>query len=436
MSTHESSAAAPLPTDRSVALLEEARTVIPGGVNSPVRAFAAVEGSPPFIAKGEGAWMTDADGNRYLDLVGSWGPLILGHAHPVVLQAIALAAASGTSFGAPTEGEVAFARDICEAHPCIDMVRLCSSGTEATMHAIRLARGFTGRDRIIKLDGHYHGAHDAVLVAAGSGVVTFAQPGSPGIPQATANLTLTAPWNDLAAIRAHLERYDDVAAIIFEPVPGNMGCLPPAGGYLDGLRELSREHGVLLIVDEVMTGFRLARGGACERLGIDADLVCLGKVVGGGLPLAAFGGRRDIMARLSPQGPVYQAGTLSGNPLAVAAGRATLAELTPDVYARLEVIGDRIEAGIRPVVDELGLSMTRLGSMLTIFFRSEAPTHFAEVKCCDLDAFGRFHRECLNRGVYLPPSQFEAAFLPACLTDADIDYAVAGITGALRAVQL
>ena len=422
--------------DRSVALLDAARTVIPGGVNSPVRAFNAVDGSPPFIAKGEGPWMTDADGNKYLDLVGSWGPLILGHAHPVVLQAIAHAAAHGTSFGAPTEGEVDFARDICDAHPCIDMVRLCSSGTEATMHAIRLARGFTGRDRIIKLDGHYHGAHDAVLVAAGSGVVTFAQPGSPGIPAATANLTLTAPWNDLDAIRAHLERHNDVAAVIFEPVPGNMGCLPPAPGYLDGLRALTREHGVLLIVDEVMTGFRLSRGGACERLNIDADLVCLGKVVGGGLPLAAFGGREEIMTRLSPQGPVYQAGTLSGNPLAVAAGRATLAELTDDVYARLEVIGERIEAGLRPEVEALGLSMTRLGSMFTIFFRSEAPTHFAEVKTCDMAAFGRFHRACLNHGVYLPPSQFEAAFLPACLTDDDIDFAVAGITAALKAVRL
>jgi glutamate-1-semialdehyde 2,1-aminomutase len=421
---------------RSEALLEAACMVIPGGVNSPVRAFAAVEGSPPFITKGEGAWMTDADGHRYLDLVGSWGPLILGHARPEILEAIAKAAASGTSFGAPTAGEVDFARDICSAHPSIDMVRLCSSGTEATMHAVRLARGFTGRDRILKLDGHYHGAHDAVLVAAGSGVVTFAQPGSPGIPAATANLTLTAPWNDLDAIRAHLDRYDDVAAVIFEAVPGNMGCLPPAPGYLDGLRALTREHGVLLIVDEVMTGFRLARGGACERLGIDADIVCLGKIVGGGLPLAAFGGRREIMARLSPQGPVYQAGTLSGNPLAVAAGRATLAALTPEVYARLETVSARLEAGIRPVVDELGLSMTRLGSMLTIFFRAEVPTHFAEVKCCDLDAFGRFHRACLNRGVYLPPSQFESAFLPACLTDEDIDFAIAGITDALRSVVL
>ena len=431
------SPAAPSPThEQSDALLAAARTVIPGGVNSPVRAFSAVEGNPPFIARGQGPWMTDADGHRYLDLIGSWGPLILGHAHPAVLQAITEAAAAGTSFGAPTAGEVHFAQEICAAHPCVDMVRLCSSGTEATMHAIRLARGFTGRDRIIKLDGHYHGAHDAVLVAAGSGVVTFAQPGSPGIPAATAGLTLTAPRNDIAAIQAHLDRHDDVAAVIFEPVPGNMGCLPPAEGYLDALRALTKERGVLLIVDEVMTGFRLARGGACERLGIDADLVTLGKVVGGGLPLAAFGGRREVMARLSPQGPVYQAGTLSGNPLAVAAGRATLAALTPEVYDRLEAIGARLEAGLRPVVEALGLSMNRLGSMFTIFFRRTAPTHFDEVKTCDMDAFGRFHRACLDRGVYLPPSQYEAAFLPACLTDDDVDFAVAGITAALRSTRL
>jgi len=417
-------------------LLDDARSVIPGGVNSPVRAFAAVEGSPPFIASGSGAWMTDADGHRYLDLVGSWGPLILGHAHPAVLAAISSAAASGTSFGAPTAGEVAFAHDICEAHPCIDMVRLCSSGTEATMHAVRLARGFTGRDRIIKMDGHYHGAHDSVLVAAGSGVITFARPGSPGIPAATANLTSTVPWNDLDAVAAQLERHDDVAAVIFEPVTGNMGCVPPHPGYLEGLRRITREKGVLLIVDEVMTGFRLARGGACERLGIDADLVCLGKVVGGGLPLAAFGGRRDVMAHLSPQGPVYQAGTLSGNPLAVAAGRATLAELTPDAYDRLEAIGARLEAGLRTEVEAAGLSMNRLGSMFTIFFRAQAPTHFEEVKSCDLKAFGRFHRAALDRGVYLPPSQFEAAFIPVCLTDQDIDFAVAGILAAVRAVRL
>lgn len=421
---------------RSQSLLARARTVIPGGVNSPVRAFRAVDGDPPFIVHGEGAWMTDADGHRYLDLIGSWGPLLVGHAHPTVQAAIAEAAAHGTSFGAPTEGEVHFAEDICAAHPCVDMVRLCSSGTEATMHAIRLARGFTGRDRIIKLDGHYHGAHDSVLVAAGSGVATFAQPGSPGIPAATAGLTLTAPWNDLDAIRAHLDRHNDVAAVIFEPVTGNMGCIPPAPGYLEGLRALTQERGVLLIADEVMTGFRLARGGACERLSLHVDLVTLGKIVGGGLPLAAFGGRAEIMAKLSPQGPVYQAGTLSGNPLAVAAGRATLQLLTPELYDRLDDIGARIEAGLRPVIEELGLSMNRMGSMFTVFFRGKAPQHFEEVKECDLKRFGRFHRAALERGVYLPPSQFEAAFLPAILTDEDVAFAVDALTGALRASAL
>jgi glutamate-1-semialdehyde 2,1-aminomutase len=424
-------------TSRSSALLDEARAVIPGGVNSPVRAFAAVEGDPPFFVRGEGTWMTDADGNRYLDLVGSWGPLLLGHAHPAVLAAIHEAAASGTTFGAPTEGEVRFAEELVAAHPVLDMVRLCSSGTEATMHAVRLARGFTGRDRIIKLDGHYHGAHDSVLVAAGSGVATFARPGSPGIPAATAGLTLTAPFNDVAAIRAHLERHSgEIAALIAEPVTGNTGCIPPHEGYWEAVRALCTEHGVVLIIDEVMTGFRLARGGACERLGIDADLVTLGKIVGGGLPLAAFGGRREIMERLSPSGPVYQAGTLSGNPLAVAAGRATLALLDEALYARLEELSATLDAGIRPAVERAGLSMHRVGSMFTIFFRNTPPTDFLGVKQCDLDAFGRFHRAALERGVYLPPSQFEAAFVPATLSDADLSHAIAGITAAIAAVAL
>ncbi len=422
-------------TSRSTALLERAHAVIPGGVNSPVRAFAAVDGDPPFFASGAGTWATDADGNRFLDLVGSWGPLLLGHAHPVVLAAIQEAAASSTTFGAPTEGEVLFAEELCGAHPVLDMVRLCSSGTEATMHAIRLARGFTGRDHIIKLDGHYHGAHDSVLVAAGSGVATFARPGSPGIPAATAGLTLTAPFNDVDAIRAHLEAHE-IACVIAEPVTGNTGCIPPRPGYWDEVRALCTAHGALLIIDEVMTGFRLARGGACARLGIDADLVTLGKIVGGGLPLAAFGGRRAVMEKLSPSGPVYQAGTLSGNPLAVAAGRATLGLLDDALYARLEELSARFDAGVRPAVEAAGLSMHRVGSMFTIFFRKTAPVDFAEVKECDLAAFGRFHRAALEQGVYLPPSQFEAAFLPATLSDADLSHAIAGITAAIAAVAL
>jgi glutamate-1-semialdehyde 2,1-aminomutase len=418
---------------KSAELLQRARQVIPGGVNSPVRAFGAVGGDPPFIVKGAGARMTDADGKVYIDLIGSWGPLILGHCDPDVMAAVRDALDNGTSFGAPTPGEVAFAEELCAAHPALDMVRLCSSGTEATMHALRLARGFTGRDTIIKLDGCYHGAHDSVLVAAGSGVITFAQPGSPGIPVATAGLTLTAPFNDLAAVEAHLDAHD-VAALILEPVAGNMGCLPPADGYLAGLRVLCSAHGALLIIDEVMTGFRLALGGACERYGIDADLVTLGKIAGGGMPLAAFGGRREIMSRLSPLGPVYQAGTLSGNALAVAAGRATLAKLSPSLYGRLEHIGARVEASLRPTLVALGLSMNRVGSMFTIFFRSTPPTHFEQVKECDMAAFGRFHRAALENGIYLPPSQFEAAFLSVVMTDELVDELIRGLLAALKQV--
>lgn len=416
--------------ERSSALLKAARERIPGGVNSPVRAFNAVGGEPPFIARASGCWLYDEDGARYLDLIGSWGPMILGHADPRVLAAIGEAAANGTSFGAPTAAEVYFAEELCAAHPALDMVRLCSSGTEATMHAIRLARGFTGRDRIIKIDGCYHGAHDSVLVEAGSGVVTFAQPGSPGIPAAVAALTLTAPFNDADAVRALLEAHE-VAAVILEPVAGNMGCVPPGEGYLDALYEACQAAGALLILDEVMTGFRLSRGGACGRFGVKADLVTLGKIVGGGLPLAAFGGRRDVMEHLSPAGPVYQAGTLSGNPLAVAAGRATLAALTDEVYARLEAIGAQIDAGLRPTVEAKGLSMSRVGSMFTIFFRPEAPTSFAEVKECDLEAFGRFHGAALSAGVYLPPSQFEAAFVAATMTDEEVSFLIAGLKKAL-----
>ncbi len=417
---------------RAEQLLEEACRHIPGGVNSPVRAFGAVDGNPPFISGGKGAWIEDVDGHRYLDLVGSWGPLILGHAHPTVVLAAVAAIQRGSSFGAPTEAEVRFAEELVEAHPVLDMVRLCSSGTEATMHAIRLARGFTDRDVIIKIDGCYHGAHDAVLVKAGSGVATFAKPGSPGIPDAVAALTRTAPFHDLQTVERHLER-GDVAAVILEPVPGNMGCIPPDADYLEGIGSLTRAHGALLIIDEVMTGFRVARGGACERYGIEADLVTLGKIVGGGFPLAAFGGRREIMAKLSPAGPVYQAGTLSGNPVAVAAGRATLALLTDAVYEKLEATGEAIEARLRPELTRLGLSMSRVGSMFTIFFRGTAPRCFSEVAECDLERFGRFHRAALGAGVYLPPSQYEAAFLPAGLTEAETDRLVEGIIAALGA---
>ncbi|MCB9764710.1 MAG: glutamate-1-semialdehyde 2,1-aminomutase [Alphaproteobacteria bacterium] len=409
-------------------LLAQARRVIPGGVNSPVRAFSAVEGDPPFIDRGEGVHLYDVDGNRYIDLVGSWGPLILGHAHPFVVDAVRAAMARGASFGAPTEAEVRFAEDIVAAVPSVEQVRLVSSGTEATMHALRLARGFTGRDAVLKLDGCYHGAHDTVLVSAGSGVATYARPGSPGI---LAPATLTAPFNDLDAAVARLEAHP-VAAVILEPVAGNMGCVAPAPGYLEGLREACTAHGTLLIFDEVMTGFRLALGGAQERFGVTPDLTCLGKIVGGGLPLAAFGGRREIMQRLSPVGPVYQAGTLSGNPLAVAAGRATLQLLRePGFYDHLEHISEGLEARLAGPVARAGASLSRVGSMMTLFFRATPPRRFAEVKECDFERFARFHRACLEEGVYLPCSQYEAAFLPALLTDEDLDQTAAAIARAL-----
>ena len=417
--------------NRSNQLLRRAKHVIPGGVNSPVRAFRAVKGNPPFITSASGCWMTDVDGFRYLDLINSWGPMILGHCHPVVLESIQQAALHGSSFGAPTENEVLFAEELCEAHPALDMVRLCSSGTEATMHAIRLARGYTDRDHIIKIDGCYHGAHEGVLVKAGSGVATFAQPGSPGIPSSVAELTLTAPFNDLEIVEKHLKKYK-IAALILEAVPGNMGCISPAEGYLSGLENLCHQYGTLLIIDEVMTGFRLARGGACEKYSINADLVCLGKIAGGGLPLAAFGGRREIMAHLSPQGSVYQAGTLSGNPLAVAAGRATISLLNDDFYHKLERISAKVDHQLRSLVESRGLSMNRIGSMFTIFFRSSVPSAFHEVKECDFEAFSSFHRQALDNGVYLPPSQYEAAFLSGAMTDLDIVHLEQGIQCALE----
>jgi glutamate-1-semialdehyde 2,1-aminomutase len=418
-------------TKRSEYFLSRAKQVIPGGVNSPVRAFNSVKGNPPFIVSASGCYMIDEDGNKYLDLIGSWGPMIVGHAEPTVLAAIQQAAKSGSSFGAPTSAEVIFAEKLCEAHPVLDMVRLCSSGTEATMHALRLARGFTGRDHIIKIDGCYHGAHDSVLVEAGSGVATFAKPGSPGIPSAVANLTLTAPFNDLEIIEKHLTTHS-VAAVILEAVPGNMGCIIPQKGYLKGLQHLCQEHGTLLVIDEVMTGFRLAKGGACQYFDIEADLVCLGKIVGGGLPLAAFGGRREIMEHLSPLGAVYQAGTLSGNPLAVAAGLATISQLNTEFYKELESKSQQIEDRLVPLIEKYDLSFARVGSMFTIFFRSSCPDHFDQVKTCNFDQFGQFHQLALRNGVYFPPSQYEAVFLSNSMKQEDIDLLVNAVTKALQ----
>lgn len=419
---------------RSDALLSRANAVIPGGVNSPVRAFKAVGGRPPFIARGEGVTLWDEDQKAYLDCVCSWGAMALGHAHPAVVEAIEKAARAGTSFGAPTAREVDLAEAICERVPSVEQVRLCSSGTEATMHAIRLARGATGRDLVVKMDGCYHGAHDALLVGAGSGVATFAIPGSPGIPAPVAAQTLVIPFNDLEAAAAVFEKHgENIAAVILEPIAGNMGCIPPLPGYLEGLRSLTQNHGSVLIFDEVMCGFRVARGSAQERYGVTPDLTTMGKIVGGGLPLAAFGGRSEIMDKLAPRGPVYQAGTLSGNPLAVAAALATLELLTPAVYERWEALGQRVEDEFLAPAAAQGLSFHRVGSMWTLFFKAETPHDFASVKSGDLDRFAQFFRSALKNGIYLPASQFEAVFLSAAMSDEQTTQLIDGLTQSLQA---
>ncbi len=398
----------------SKALHARAQQRIPGGVNSPVRAFRAVGGEPVYIARGEGPYVWGADGTRYIDYVGSWGPMILGHAHPGVVKAITDAAAFGTSYGAPTEREVLFAEAICEALPSIEMVRLCSSGTEACMSALRLARGFTGRNRVVKFEGCYHGHADFLLVKAGSGAATFGVPDSAGVPADTARNTLTARYNDLASVEALFAAHgDDIAAVIVEPVVGNMGCVPPREGFLEGLAALCQKHGALFVVDEVMTGFRLGLTGAQGRYGIRPDLTTMGKVVGGGLPLAAFGGRRDVMMKLAPLGPVYQAGTLSGNPVATAAGLATLAELRrPEIYEALERTGAALEAGLVEAAAraDVKVAVQRVGAMWTVFFGVDAVTDWESASKADTKAFARWHGAMLKRGVYLPPSQWEAAF--------------------------
>jgi glutamate-1-semialdehyde 2,1-aminomutase len=403
---------------RSEELFRRAKQVIPGGVNSPVRAYRAVGGNPPFIARGEGSRIFDVDGNEYIDYVGSWGPLLLGHRHPEVIHALERALTMGTSFGAPTEGEVELAEAIRDAVPSIEMARLVSSGTEATMSAIRLARGFTGRDLIVKFEGCYHGHVDSLLVKAGSGVATLGIADTAGVPKAFCDTTVALPFNDAGvveeAFRAHGDR---IAAVIVEPVAGNMGCVPPAPGYLQALRDITARHGALLIFDEVMTGFRVAFGGAQQRYGVRPDLTTLGKVIGGGLPVGAYGGRRDIMDRVAPSGPVYQAGTLSGNPLAVAAGLATLRHLKahPEIYASLEA-----RAATLCAAAPAGITVNRVGSMFTFFFTDRPVTGYESARRSDANRFGRFFRAMLDRGIYLAPSQFEAAFLSAAHTDEDI----------------
>ncbi len=418
---------------RSQAIFERACAVIPGGVNSPVRACRSVGVDPVFVARGQGASITDADGNRYIDLIGSWGPLILGHAHPEVLEAIAGAMAAGTTFGAPTEIEVRFAEALRAAVPSMEMVRAVSSGTEATMSALRLARGFTGRPKIVKADGGYHGHADCLLVAAGSGAATLGIPGSAGVPEGAARDTIVVPYNDLSAVERALAG-GDVAAVIVEPVAGNMGLVEPAAGYLEGLRALTSRAGSVLIFDEVITGFRVAYGGAQARYGVTPDLTTLGKIIGGGLPAAAFGGRAEIMRKLAPLGPVYQAGTLSGNPLAMAAGLKMLEILgRPGTYERLEQLGQRLGDGLAAAARDAGVPacLNRVGSIMTLFFAPGPVTDYASAKTADTARFGVFFRRMRDRGVFLPPSQFEALFVSLAHTDEDIETITAAARAAL-----
>lgn len=396
-------------------LFERAKRLIPGGVNSPVRAFKAVGGSPVFIREAKGAKLVGEDGQEYVDYVGSWGPMILGHGHPEVQKAVAEQLEKGVSYGAPTRAEVEFADVLVKAVPSMDMVRLVSSGTEATMGALRLARGFTGRTLIAKCEGAYHGGADYLLVKGGSGLATLGEPDSAGVPAQIAATTTVIPYNDVkGAERLFLDHGHELAAVIVEPVAGNMGCVPPDPAWLSALSRLTRATGALLIFDEVMTGFRVAFGGAQERYGIKPDLTCFGKIVGGGLPLAAYGGRRDVMEQVAPAGPVYQAGTLSGNPLAVAAGRKTLEILSaPGTYDRLEAISTQVEAIAQRAIAEAGKKavVQRVGAMLTIFFTEGPVRNWADAARADKAAFARFHAALLSEGVYWPPSQFEAAFI-------------------------
>lgn len=422
---------------RSEALWNRARELMPGGVNSPVRAFKSVGGTPRFMRRGFRAYVEDVDGTRYLDYVGSWGPLILGHSHPRVQAALERALRDGTSFGAPTEAEVVMAEMLIEAVPSLDRARLVNSGTEATMSAIRVARGFTGRSRIIKVAGCYHGHGDYLLVKAGSGATTFGVPTSAGVPAEFARQTLTVPFNDADAVAdLAASQGDDIACMILEPIAGNMGLVPPEPGYLAALREITAKHGILLIFDEVMTGFRVAYGGAQERYGVVPDMTCLGKVVGGGLPVGAYGGRADIMAQVAPDGPVYQAGTLSGNPLATAGGIATLEELrSGTAYETLEARSAALEAGIREAIAETGTvgAVTRVGSMVCLFFAPGPIRDYDSALTSDSARYGRFFHELLGRGVYFPPSQYETFFVSTAHTDENISTTVQAIRASLEA---
>ena len=423
-------------TKKSEALFRSAQEKIPGGVNSPVRAFRSLGVTPPFIASGAGSRIRDVDGREYIDYVCSWGPLIFGHAHPRVLEAVRRTLADGTSFGAPTELELRIAERICDMVPSVEMVRMVNSGTEAAMSAVRLARGATGRDAIIKFAGCYHGHADSFLIKAGSGALTLGVPDSPGVPGKLAEDTLIADYNDLATVTRLFEAHPHrVAAVIVEPVAGNMGVIPPVPSFLKGLRDLCSKHGAFLIFDEVITGFRLARGGAQERFGVLPDLTVLGKIVGGGLPAAAYGGRRDIMEQVAPAGPVYQAGTLSGNPLAMSAGLAQLDLLEEEKpWNRLEETSSRLESGLRKIVSEMGLrlAINRVGSMMTVFFTEHEVKSFADATRARTDQHAAFCREMLQRGIYLAPSQFEALFVSTAHTEQDLDETVAAARAGLK----
>ncbi len=419
----------------SSAAFARARTLIPGGVNSPARAFGAVGGEPLFIERGEGPWLFDLDGNRYLDYIGSWGPLILGHCHPAVIRAVTEALAKGSSFGAPTEAESRLAELVLGAIPSMERVRFVSSGTEAAMSALRLARGATGRDKVVKFAGCYHGHVDSLLVAAGSAATTLGVPTSPGVTKGCAQDTIVLPYNDPQALEDAFHAYPGaIATVMVEPVAGNMGLVPPSPEFRLAMRQLTRRHGALLIYDEVMTGFRLALGGAQELLGDEPDLTALGKILGGGLPVAAYGGKREVMEKVMPAGPVYQAGTLSGNPLAMAAGIATLTELKKtNPYPRLEMLGARLENGLRALCakHQVPATINRLGSMWTLFFTASPVTDYATAKACDTVRFGRFFWAMMDRGVYLPCSQFEAAFNSVLHDEVQIDLTLAAADEAL-----
>ena len=424
---------------RSQQLFEQAQRVIPGGVNSPVRSFRAVEGTPPFLARGQGSRVWDVDGNEYIDYLGSWGPLALGHAHPVVVEAVQRAAADGTSFGAPVEQEVELAEIICAALPSVGSLRLVNSGTEACMTALRLARAYTGRPKIVKFAGNYHGHADGLLVAAGSGALTHGVPTSAGVPESYAAETLVATYNDAESVAELFAAWpNDIAAVIVEPVAGNMGVVPPASGFLNSLRSITEANGALLIFDEVITGFRVAYGGAQSLFGVAPDITTMGKIIGGGLPVGAYGGRRDVMEMVAPLGPMYQAGTLSGNPLAVAAGVATLKELQrPGTYERLEASANRLTDGIAAAFSrvEIPASINQVGSMFTGFFNPGPVATLSEVEKSDTTTYGRYFHALLERGVYIAPSQFEAGFVSVAHTDADIDRTIVAVRDALSQVN-